>query len=504
MANKNNSVTQGMSPAMTCVGKAKHGALYEMANSEVLVLHLYGTPHQMGYAQGVLLNKKIVNFYGEFIQFLVDFFVKSPPGRLQSVPACYRVVLAPQGMGSITKETVEKALAAVVKNTKPYTPAHFTEEAKGIADGIVDHDKSQLQDSLQLQYSKQYEIVLGISMFGELVRAGCSIIGANKTATKTGKVIQLRALDFGFPEPLVGNPLLKVYHPNSIPGVGHEFLTLGWVGFIGALTSYSRYTAVSEKVWAWRRNQMTDPQKLKAPNKEKLLKNLEAMKTLVQKDNPKEEKKLSTQDLADLRTSIDMQDELPDYGQYSSKGIPFNFLLRDIAQFDESIRQTRARLNNVHRTCAIYIGVGTNEGNEFSTFGYSLDSIREFTWDSPFPGFAPQSPQHHNIKDVMYINKTEQPNKCDKMGVAINNALSNKQGGASYISVEDMKDICREEQTGTVHIAIFDFAENTVDIAIAIQDSKGWADAWQTENDAYIKLDANALFDLRLDGHFVG
>lgn len=169
----------------------------------------------------------------------------------------------------------------------------------------MDHNTLQLKFSSQLQDRKRYEIVLGISMFGELVRAGCSIVGANKTATKTGKVIQLRALDFGYPEPLVKNPLLKVYHPNSIPGVGHEFLTLGWVGFIGALTSYSRYTAVSEKVWAWRRNQMSDSQKLSTPEKKKLLNNLEAMKMLVQKVNPNKEKKLNTQDLAELRLSLD-------------------------------------------------------------------------------------------------------------------------------------------------------------------------------------------------------
>ena len=96
MANENNSVTQSVSPAMTCVGKAKHGALYEMANSEVLVLHLYGTPHQMGYAEGVLLNDRIVKFYDEFIEFLRKFLGRSLE-RLHSVPACYRSILAPDG-----------------------------------------------------------------------------------------------------------------------------------------------------------------------------------------------------------------------------------------------------------------------------------------------------------------------------------------------------------------------------------------------------------------------
>ena len=61
-------------------------------------------------------------------------------------------------------------------------------------------------------------------------------------------LIQLRSLEYGLDTPLLNFSTLVVYHPNE--GNGHTFASLTWTGFIGGLTVYSGFTAVSEKACA--------------------------------------------------------------------------------------------------------------------------------------------------------------------------------------------------------------------------------------------------------------
>ena len=41
-----------------------------------------------------------------------------------------------------------------------------------------------------------------------------------------------------------------------------------------------------------------------------------------------------------------------------SKIIEFQFILRDILQFDETLNDSIARISNAHRTCDLILGVG--------------------------------------------------------------------------------------------------------------------------------------------------
>ncbi len=64
--------------------------------------------------------------------------------------------------------------------TKPYTPAHFFEELRGISDGA------------QIDYME----LVRVQMLPELIQAACSMYGAWGPAIKNGTLLQLRALDW--------------------------------------------------------------------------------------------------------------------------------------------------------------------------------------------------------------------------------------------------------------------------------------------------------------------
>lgn len=419
---------------MQVVAKTDFGEIHQLDNSNFRILHLYGETTEMGYAEGWLLAEEILQFYSEFTAYLATFFNQGE-AAMATVPDEYKEVLG--SPGHITADTVEAALAKAVETTRPYIPYYFMEEAEGMAKAIEDYT-SQNGIKLGLQENEGYRRVLGISMFGELVRAGCSIIGANNEATDTGDVIQLRALDFDIKNPLIRYPLLKVYHPPEGGNRGHPFITLGWVGFIGAVTAYSNHNVVSEKLWA---NYLKDPANPNQPSAN---------------------------------------------GTDSVKGIPFNFLLRDIAQFDKSLDDTRRRVHEAHRTCAIYIGVGNHQDKEFSVFEYSLDIVSEFKWDTAFPGYAPQGDAHPTITDIMYIDKDKQPSVSFAMPKSIGEQLRKNAG---KLNAESVQKVCNETQTGDIHIAIFDLAANSIHIALGAETQAAYELAW----DQYIHIDADSL-----------
>merc|ERR1711916_175556 len=98
-------------------------------------------------------------------------------------------------------------------------------------------------------------------------------------------------------------PVILVYHPEA--SNGHPFLTATWAGLLGALTGASSApVAVCEKVY-------------------------DAFK-----------------------------------GKKERWGTPWTFVLRDILQYDKTVAEAQQRLEQAHRTCSIYVGVGsTYQGN---------------------------------------------------------------------------------------------------------------------------------------------
>eukprot|EP01094_Clydonella_sp_ATCC50884_P006231 TRINITY_DN1529_c0_g1_i1.p1 TRINITY_DN1529_c0_g1~~TRINITY_DN1529_c0_g1_i1.p1 ORF type:complete len:435 (+),score=137.22 TRINITY_DN1529_c0_g1_i1:29-1306(+) len=263
------------------------------------VLHMYGSPYEMGYAHGSLLKEQVNALIPELFDWV---FAQMQP---------YISFLPPLLQKAIEELGVHGALDLTYELTQQYIPSYFMEEMRGISDG----------SGIPMQQ------VVQVMMFPELIKASCSMYGAWGDATANtgskGALFQLRALDWSTDGPFQQFPLVLVYHPED----GHDFATLGWAGFIGALTGYSSAPiALCEKVW------------------------------------------------------------LAYNGTSSRSGIPWHFLTRDILQFDADINSAVSRMAGAERTCSIFIGLGDHT-NQFVAVQYSHETVivndgfNSPTWD---------------------------------------------------------------------------------------------------------------------------
>jgi len=163
-------------------------------------------------------------------------------------------------------------------------------------------------------------------MFPEIIKAHCSMVGAWGPATinsnSSGKLVQLRAIDWATNGPFQKFPQVLVYHPSD--SRSQPFSIFGFVGFIGAMSGVSSAPmGICEKVW------------------------------------------------------------LSYNGTSSRSGIPWHFLLRDILQFDKTVDDAINRVNHADRTCSIFIGVGDTV-NKFKVMTYSYDAVTVYD-DQNYP-----------------------------------------------------------------------------------------------------------------------
>lgn len=197
-----------------------NGKLYTVGegNDTAHLLHLFGTPYQMGYAHGQLLKAPLQTMMTKLWAYLES-----------QIPAISKKV-PPELAAIITTEGLDVALDMTYDATRQYTGAYFYEELKGLAEGG----------------EVSYDMLRRVHMIGELTKGACSMFGAWGSATaSTGNTYQLRALDWDTEGPYKDFPLVVVYHP--MKNNGHSFINVGFVGWIGCLSGMSStQLAISE------------------------------------------------------------------------------------------------------------------------------------------------------------------------------------------------------------------------------------------------------------------
>eukprot|EP01112_Ceratiomyxa_fruticulosa_P015062 TRINITY_DN4384_c0_g2_i2.p1 TRINITY_DN4384_c0_g2~~TRINITY_DN4384_c0_g2_i2.p1 ORF type:complete len:435 (-),score=78.13 TRINITY_DN4384_c0_g2_i2:66-1370(-) len=198
--------------APALVSQISNGQLYTMGNV-TKVLHVWGTPYQMGTAHGTLLKSEL----NVMMPDLWSYLVSQVSEIMSKVPEWIAKIIANAGL--------DAALDLTYELTKDYTGAYFYEEMQGIADAS----------------GVDFKLLRRVHMIGELTKGSCSMYGAWGSATaSTGHTFQLRALDWDTTGPYKDYPLVVVYHPNpNNASAGHPFVNVGFVGWIGTLTGVS-------------------------------------------------------------------------------------------------------------------------------------------------------------------------------------------------------------------------------------------------------------------------
>eukprot|EP00040_Diaphanoeca_grandis_P022057 m.118015 g.118015 ORF g.118015 m.118015 type:complete len:442 (+) comp28627_c0_seq1:48-1373(+) len=216
----NPNATANSNPIMTgppvFVKSVKNGKLYTVGVGDDMVplVHLYGTPYEMGYAHGQLLGPEVKKFVTNVMAYIEEQAEQAINGSIHN--------LKPWFVEAIAKLGVVGALNAELDLTEKFTGAYFDEELKGMSDSS----------------GVDYQTARQVHMVGELTKGSCSMYGAWGDATKsTGSLMQLRALDWDVDGPFKDHPEITVYHPKA--GNGHAFANVAWTGFIGSITGIS-------------------------------------------------------------------------------------------------------------------------------------------------------------------------------------------------------------------------------------------------------------------------
>ena len=190
--------------AMTLISSNAHGKRYEVtvpngggsAVSTFPLLHVFGTPYEMGYAQGVLMSDQANAFVTTVWAYLQEEVDQNLPNYF---PKWFADLIADLGL--------DLALDFTIDATAYFTGEWFYEEMHGLADGA----------------GLDYDTLLKLHMIAGLTQGKCSMLGAWGDATANGHLIQLRALDWNMDGPFRNFSQVTVYHPQ---GLGHAFASV--------------------------------------------------------------------------------------------------------------------------------------------------------------------------------------------------------------------------------------------------------------------------------------
>eukprot|EP01089_Gocevia_fonbrunei_P020207 TRINITY_DN745_c0_g1_i8.p1 TRINITY_DN745_c0_g1~~TRINITY_DN745_c0_g1_i8.p1 ORF type:complete len:238 (+),score=38.47 TRINITY_DN745_c0_g1_i8:36-749(+) len=162
------------------VSTVPNGKLYKVTvpndggntTSTYNVVHLWGTPYEMGFAQGSLLKTEAQNLISSVWTYMESQVINALPSYF---PTWFSDLIAEMGL--------DAALDFTEWASGSYTGQYFFDEIKGLC------------DAANLDYTTVYRI----HMIAGLTQGDCSMFGAWGKAldpTSTTKVLQLRALDW--------------------------------------------------------------------------------------------------------------------------------------------------------------------------------------------------------------------------------------------------------------------------------------------------------------------
>eukprot|EP00605_Chrysophyceae_sp_TOSAG23-4_P002433 GSChrysophyteH1.ASY1.ANO1.2692.1 assembled CDS len=308
-------------------------------------LDLVGTAKERGFAHGALIAKEIVDFTGpqldKYIRDMIDEI------DISGLPEPVQKILKPiEKLGKVfAPKLAHEALKYVWNKEDKYIPQELKDEISGIASGMC----SVLGDKCDV--AEWTQKLKEVNMLPELIRMSCTAFGSwgsSRDADSGGKLLQLRALDFGG-GPFASNTVIQV-HRGDPENPDNAFVSVSFPGFVGVITGVSQSgIGISEKVWM----------------------------------------------VSDEKKSMQK-------GHYD--GIPDTFTLRHTLEFSKTKEEAIEFMQNAKRTWGMWVGVGDYSSQEFNLVGYREEDCNAYD-DKTMPSMNGQP----YIPQVAYVDKHPQP-----------------------------------------------------------------------------------------------
>ena len=335
-------------------------------------LDLVGTPQERGFAHGALIAKDIEEFttkhLNQYLRQMIDDI------DISGLP-----------------EPVQKILKPLEKVGKAFAPALAHKAMKWVWDREEDNITQDIKDEIdavaagmcsvlgeKCDTAKWANTLKEVNMLPELIRMSCTAFGAwgpARNADADGKLLQLRALDFGG-GPFASHTVVQVHRGNPA-NPDNAFVSVAFPGFVGVITGVSQSgIGISEKVWM-------------------------------------------TYDKSSLQP-----------GNY--KGEPDTFVLRNTLEYSKTKEEAVAYMQEAKRTWAMWIGVGDYNSQQLDLVGYKEDSAIAYN-DKTMPTMNGQP----FINAVAYVDKHPQPSHDGPNGT-LPTALNFFNGNISPVTTKQI------------------------------------------------------------------
>jgi hypothetical protein len=327
---------------------AKINAPFTNDQGEADTVHIYrldlvGNQYERGFAHGAMMAKEIDFFVNValpkyFISTIMDLDFSKYPEPIQKILNVVKIKGA-----SVAPDALMKAMKWVYDSEFDSIPPYLIDEMNGIGDGVC----NTLGSSCNAEEWR--DTVKTVNMLPELIRMACTAFGAWDKASESGKLLQVRALDFGG-GPFANFTMLNVYR--SPDNSERPFASVTFPGMVGVITGVAKNgIGISEKVW-----------------------------DISGGDTPE--------------------------GSYT--GEPDVFMLRDLLQYSTSKEHASAHMQSVNRTWGIWAGIGDSNTQRMAITAYKQESAIEYT-DKTMPSMTSQP----YLEDLIYVDKHAQPSNYD-------------------------------------------------------------------------------------------
>ena len=210
-------VTYPAPPARQAKIVDSYGAGFLMVDGKRRLIHVKGTPYEMGFQYGYLLEKDLVNIVATLETMLAS---QSIPGHLSGPIAVFASTLF-----------------------RPYIPADVMNEIRGMLAGARHRNPMTSLLEHELIF---LNCLIDFGAVLQLTSINCTGMAVWGSRTQGGKVFQTRNVDLFIGTGLEKYPIVAIHKPDGkIP-----YANAGWVGFLGCVTGLNGHGLGISQVWA--------------------------------------------------------------------------------------------------------------------------------------------------------------------------------------------------------------------------------------------------------------